>query len=211
MKSMNWRSIHDRTSSFIKKRCTCPRRKWTIRSEEINMEALVSFFSHYMLYILMGLTLLTAVGVVYSKNAVHSVVALLLTMILVAGIYLMLDAEFIAAVQLLVYAGGIIVLFVFMLLLVALHKDEAQRLFNTYTVVSLGLVAFLVIVLAVVFFGMPFGPEPATVTNIVKGGSTEAVAGTLYSTYILPFEIASILLLVVMVGAIVLTKERVKS
>ena len=175
------------------------------------MEALVSFFSHYMLYILMGVTVLTAVGVVYSKNAVHSVVALLLTMILVAGIYLMLDAEFIAAVQLLVYAGGIIVLFVFMLLLVALHKDEALRLFNTYTLVSLGLVAFLVIVLAVVFFGMPFGPAPETVTNIVKGGSTQAVAGTLYSSYILPFEIASVLLLVAMVGAIVLTKERGKS
>ncbi len=175
------------------------------------MEALIGFFSHYMLYILMGVTILTAVGVVYSKNAVHSVVALLLTMILVAGIYLMLDAEFIAAVQLLVYAGGIIVLFVFMLLLVALHKDEALRLFNTYTLISLGLVAFLVIVLAVVFFGTPFGPVPETVTNIVKGGSTEAVAGTLYSSYILPFEIASILLLVVMVGAIVLTKERVKS
>ncbi|NOZ13004.1 MAG: NADH-quinone oxidoreductase subunit J [Acidobacteria bacterium] len=175
------------------------------------MEALVSFFSNYMLYILMGVTILTAVGVVYSKNAVHSVVALLLTMILVAGIYLMLDAEFIAAVQLLVYAGGIIVLFVFMLLLVALHKDEALRLFNTYTLISLGLVAFLVIMLAVVFFGTPFGPAPATVTNIVKGGSTEAVAGTLYSAYILPFEIASILLLVAMVGAIVLTKERGKS
>lgn len=175
------------------------------------MEALVSFFSHYMLYILMGVTILTAVGVVYSKNAVHSVVALLLTMILVAGIYLMLDAEFIAAVQLLVYAGGIIVLFVFMLLLVALHRDEALRLFNTYTMISLGLVAFLVIVLAVVFFTMPFGPVPETVTHIVKGGSTEAVSGTLYSTYILPFEIASVLLLVAMVGAIVLTKERVKS
>ncbi len=175
------------------------------------MEALVSFFSHYMLYILMGVTILTAVGVVYSKNAVHSVVALLLTMILVAGIYLMLDAEFIAAVQLLVYAGGIIVLFVFMLLLVALHRDEALRLFNTYTMISLGLVAFLVILLAVVFFTMPFGPVPETVTHIVKGGSTEAVSGTLYSTYILPFEIASVLLLVAMVGAIVLTKERVKS
>lgn len=175
------------------------------------MEALVSFFSHYMLYILMGVTILTAVGVVYSKNAVHSVVALLLTMILVAGIYLMLDAEFIAAVQLMVYAGGIIVLFVFMLLLVALHRDEALRLFNTYTMISLGLVAFLVIVLAVVFFTMPFGPMPETVTRIVEGGSTEAVAGTLYSTYILPFEIASVLLLVAMVGAIVLTKERVKS
>jgi len=175
------------------------------------MEALVSFFSHYMLYILMGVTILTAVGVVYSKNAVHSVVALLLTMVLVAGIYLMLDAEFIAAVQLLVYAGGIIVLFVFMLLLVALHRDEALRLFNKYTMVSLGLVAFLVILLAVVFFTMPFGPLPETVTHIVKGGSTEAVAGTLYSTYILPFEIASVLLLVAMVGAIVLTRERVKS
>ncbi len=174
------------------------------------MEALVSFFSHYMLYILMGLTILTAVGVVYSKNAVHSVVALLLTMILVAGIYLMLDAEFIAAVQLMVYAGGIIVLFVFMLLLVALHRDEALRLFNTYTMISLGLVAFLVIVLGVVFFTMPFSPMPETVTRIVEGGSTEAVAGTLYSSYILPFEIASVLLLVAMVGAIVLTKERVK-
>jgi len=174
------------------------------------MEALVSFFSHYMLYILMGLTILTAVGVVYSKNAVHSVVALLLTMILVAGIYLMLDAEFIAAVQLMVYAGGIIVLFVFMLLLVALHRDEALRLFNTYTMISLGLVAFLVIVLGVVFFTMPFSLMPETVTRIVEGGSTEAVAGTLYSSYILPFEIASVLLLVAMVGAIVLTKERVK-
>ena len=162
------------------------------------MEALVSFFSHYMLYILMGVTILTAVGVVYSKNAVHSVVALLLTMILVA-------------VQLLVCAGGIIDLFVFMLLLVALHRDEALRLFNKYTMVSLGLVAFLVILLAVVFFTMPFGPLPETVTHIVKGGSTEAVAGTLYSTYILPFEIASVLLLVAMVGAIVLTRERVKS
>ncbi|MCK5878139.1 MAG: NADH-quinone oxidoreductase subunit J [Holophagae bacterium] len=174
------------------------------------MEALVSFFSHYMLYILMGVTILTAVGVVYSKNAVHSVVALLLTMILVAGIYLMLDAEFIAAVQLMVYAGGIIVLFVFMLLLVALHRDEALRLFNTYTMISLGLVAFLVIVLGVVFFTMPFSPMPETVTRIVEGGSTEAVAGALYTSYILPFEIASVLLLVAMVGAIVLTKERVK-
>jgi len=98
-----------------------------------------------------------------------------------------------------------------MLLLVALHRDEALRLFNKYTMVSLGLVAFLVILLAVVFFTMPFGPLPETVTHIVKGGSTEAVAGTLYSTYILPFEIASVLLLVAMVGAIVLTRERVKS
>jgi len=171
------------------------------------MEALVNFFSHYMLYILMGVTTVTAIGVVYSKNAVHSVVALLLTMILVGGIYLMLDAEFIAAVQLLVYAGGIIVLFVFMLLLVALHKEEHLRLFNRYTLAALGLVAFLVITLAVTFFGTPFGPAPETVTHIVAGGSTEAVAGQLYSTFILPFEIASVLLLVAMIGAIVLTRE----
>lgn len=171
------------------------------------MDALVNFFAQYMLYILMGITCVTAVGVVYSKNAVHSVVALLLTMILVAGIYLMLDAEFIAAVQLVVYAGGIIVLFVFMLLLVALHKEESLRLFNRYTLVSLGLVAFLVITLAVVFFQTPFGPATDSVYAIVKGGSTEAVAGNLYSTYILPFEIASVLLLVAMLGAIVLTRE----
>ena len=171
------------------------------------MEAIVSFFSQYMLYILMGITCVTAIGVVYSKNAVHSVVALLLTMILVGGIYLMLDAEFIAAVQLLVYAGGIIVLFVFMLLLVALHKEESLRLFNRYTMVSLALVAFLIITLAVTFFQLPFAPAVETVTKIIEGGSTEAVASRLYSTYILPFEIASVLLLVAMLGAIVLTRE----
>jgi NADH-quinone oxidoreductase subunit J len=162
------------------------------------------------MYILMGITIVTAIGVVYSKKAIHSVVALLLTMVLIGGIYLLLDAEFIAAVQLLVYAGGIIVLFLFVVLLVALHKTEDLRLFNRYTHLSLGLMTFLIAVLGYSFYKIPFASAPEKVTNIIAEGSTEAVAKVLYSDYILPFEIASVLLLVAMLGAIILTKERVE-
>lgn len=173
------------------------------------MEGIIQFFSSYMMYILMGITTLTAIGVVYSKKAIHSVVALLLTMVLIGGIYLLLDAEFIAAVQLLVYAGGIIVLFLFVVLLVALHKTEDLRLFNRYTHLTLGLIAFLIAILGFTFYKMPFSSAPEKITNIIAEGSTEAVAKVLYSNYILPFEIASVLLLVAMLGAIIMTKERV--
>jgi len=92
----------------------------------------------------MGLSIVTALGIVFSKNAVHSVISMLFTMILVAGIYLLFDSEFLAAVQLLVYAGGIIVLFLFVVLLVALHKLENLRLYNTYSLVSIILVLALI-------------------------------------------------------------------
>lgn len=174
------------------------------------MEGIIQFFTSYMMYFLMGITLITAAGVVYSKKAIHSVVALLLTMVLIGGIYLMLDAEFIAAVQLLVYAGGIIVLFLFVVLLVALHKSEDLRLFNRYTHLSLGLIVFLMVILCYTFFKLPFSAAPAKITNIIAEGSTEAVAKVLYTNYLLPFEIASVLLLVAMLGAIILTKERVE-
>jgi len=174
------------------------------------VEGIIEFFSSYMMYILMGITIVTAIGVVYSKKAIHSVIALLLTMVLIGGIYLLLDAEFIAAVQLLVYAGGIIVLFLFVVLLVALHKTEDLRLFNRYTHLTLGLITFLIAVLGYTFYKIPFAAAPEKVTNIIADGSTEAVAKVLYSDYILPFEIASVLLLVAMLGAIILTKERVE-
>lgn len=172
------------------------------------MEALANFLSNYLMYFLMGLTLITALGVVFSKNAIHSVISLLFTMILVAGIYLLLDAEFLAAVQLLVYGGGIIVLFLFVVLLVALHKLENLRLYNTYSLVSVILVIAMIVLLGATFYSMPFKQAPTTVQNIVAGGSTEAVALSLYSNFVLPFEIASVLLLVALIGAIILTKAR---
>lgn len=172
------------------------------------MEALSQFLSHYLIYFIMGLSIVTALGIVFSKNAVHSVISMLFTMILVAGIYLLFDSEFLAAVQLLVYAGGIIVLFLFVVLLVALHKLENLRLYNTYSLVSIILVLALIVILGATFYTMPFGKAPEVVHNIIAGGSTEAVAMTLYTKFILPFEIASVLLLVALIGAIILTKER---
>ncbi len=172
------------------------------------MEALSQFLSHYLIYMIMGLSIVTALGIVFSKNAVHSVISMLFTMVLVAGVYLLFDAEFLAAVQLLVYAGGIIVLFLFVVLLVALHKLENLRLYNTYSLVSIVLVLFLIVILGATFYSMPFGAAPSVVHNIIAGGSTEAVAMSLYTKFILPFEIASVLLLVALIGAIILTKAR---
>ncbi len=171
------------------------------------MEALTQFLSHYLIYIIMGLSVATALGIVFSKNAVHSVISMLFTMVLIAGVYLLFDAEFLAAVQLLVYAGGIIVLFLFVVLLVALHKLENLRLYNTYSLFSIILVILLIVILGATFLTMPFGEAPKVVSNIVAGGSTEAVAMSLYTKFILPFEIASVLLLVALIGAIILTKS----
>jgi len=171
------------------------------------MEALTQFLSHYLIYIIMGLSVATALGIVFSKNAVHSVISMLFTMVLIAGVYLLFDAEFLAAVQLLVYAGGIIVLFLFVVLLVALHKLENLRLYNTYSLFSIILVILLIVILGATFLTMPFDEAPKVVSNIVAGGSTEAVAMSLYTKFILPFEIASVLLLVALIGAIILTKS----
>ncbi len=172
------------------------------------MEALSQFLSHYLIYMIMGLSIVTALGIVFSKNAVHSVISMLFTMILVAGIFLLFDAEFLAAVQLLVYAGGIIVLFLFVVLLVALHKLENLRLYNTYSLVSIILVIGLIVLLGASFYSLPFGKGVEVASKIIEGGSTEAVAMSLYTSFILPFEIASVLLLVALIGAIILTKAR---
>ena len=151
-----------------------------------------------------------AVLVVSTKDTVHSVLFLVLDFLFVAAIYVLLGAQFLAAIQVLVYAGGIVVLYLFVVMLVNLKRPpEAHSDTNRRTKLGFGLAAAVLGELAVIAAlgsALPVAPTSASAAMPVVG-NTEQVGWMLYTSYLIPFEIASMLLLVAMIGAIVLAKR----
>jgi NADH-quinone oxidoreductase subunit J len=151
-----------------------------------------------------------AVLVISTKETVHSVLFLVLDFLFVAALYVLLGAQFLAAIQILVYAGGIVVLYLFVVMLVNLKRPpEAHQDPHRRTKLGLGLsVAVLaeVALLAVRSSGIPVRPI-VQAASVPVTGNTEVVGWMLYTSYLIPFEIASMLLLVAMIGAIVLAKR----
>ena len=159
-------------------------------------------------YILAALILVGGVLVITAKSAVHSVVWLVGTIIAIAALYVVQHAEFLAVIQVLVYAGGIVVLYLFVVMLVNL-KRPAEAIVHPQRHERIGLLlggALLAQFAAVAFFAFsgPGGPTPAVAS---ARGNVVAVARALYVEYLVPFEIASVLLLVAMIGAIVLARR----
>jgi NADH-quinone oxidoreductase subunit J len=151
-----------------------------------------------------------AVLVVSTKDTVHSVLFLVLDFLFVAALYVLLNAPFLAAIQVLVYAGGIVVLYLFVVMLVNLKRPpEAHQDPHRRTRLGFGLAAAVLLELgAIATYGYMRPPTPLPVLiNIPPGGNTEQVGWLLYTSYLIPFEIASMLLLVAMIGAIVLAKR----
>lgn len=172
------------------------------------------------LFHIFGLLAVTgALSMVFSRNAVHSVIAFLFTMACMAGAYFTLAAEFLAVAQLLVYAGGIVVLFLFVVMLVELSKAKEQHLFHriqTPVAVTgaLGAVAAFGWVFRHSLFGGSAEKALSLGSDLVGGteqlGNAQMVSRGLYAGYLLPFEILSVILLVALIGAVVLAKaERV--
>ena len=160
-------------------------------------------------YILASVALLSAVMVIWSRNVVHSAIYLVLTFLCVAGVYVLLRAEFVAAVQVLVYAGGILVLFLFVIMLVNLDAGTGRRVrvhATVSAVVGGAATALLLYVSASGGLESNFGGARADLS--AQGGNLQQVGWALYSDYLLPFEIASVLLLVAMIGAIVLARQK---
>jgi len=151
-----------------------------------------------------------AVLVVATRDTVHSVLFLVLDFLFVAALYVLLGAQFLAAIQVLVYAGGIVVLYLFVVMLVNLKRPpEAHEDPHRRTKLGFGLAAAVLLELgAIAVYGSvnPAAPMPAT-PAIPVSGNTEQVGWLLYTSYLIPFEIASMLLLVAMIGAIVLAKR----
>ncbi len=150
-----------------------------------------------------------AIAVITRKNAVHAALSLIGTLVSLAGLYLMLYAPFVAGVQIVLYAGGIMVLFLFVIMLVNLDQNIREIQFNKQWLV--GLIAALSLgglLLFVMRQGRAIFPVDQ-VAVLPEGANTQMVGVMLYGPYMLPFEIASLLLLVAIVGAVVMAKKRI--
>jgi NADH-quinone oxidoreductase subunit J len=150
----------------------------------------------------------TAALVVAFRNPVYSALALLIMFFHVAGLFVTLHAEFLAIIQILVYAGAILVLYLFVVMLLNLRREE--NFHNQVTVgLFLGCMLFAEAVLLVIKGGTTLGSSFPVLNESTQGGqgNTESIGELLYSTYLFPFEIASLILLVAMVGAVILTKK----
>lgn len=161
-------------------------------------------------YALGGLAVLSALMVILQRNAVHSAVYLVVTFLSMAGLYVTLEAEFIAAVQVLVYAGGIVVLFLFVIMLVQLEQLQIRKFSRVQLTLMTVLVALLVASFLSVFTASPPAAAAPGAGEAFRaaGGNLQAIGDMLYRNYLLPFEIASVLLLVAMIGAVILARTR---
>jgi NADH-quinone oxidoreductase subunit J len=164
-------------------------------------------------YIFAAMTLLGGILTITRRNAVHSAIALITSLLGVAGLYLLLQAEFLFAVQIVLYVGGIMLLFLFVIMLVNLDLAAKQRQFNRQWLVALAAVAAVGAEVAYFLYRGRDAfhiAEAAASTAVASAvGNTEQVADSLFSEYLLPFEVASLLLLVAVVGSVVMAKKRI--
>jgi len=148
-----------------------------------------------------------SVLVVAVRNPIYSALALLIMFFHVAGLYVTLHAEFLAAVQIIVYAGAILVLYLFVVMLLNLRQDDRyHRQWPMATAVGVTLVIEAVILTAMKGWTTPV-VGTGTETTVGGTSNSEAIGDVLYSTYLFPFEVASLILLVAMIGAIILAKK----
>jgi NADH-quinone oxidoreductase subunit J len=164
--------------------------------------------TEYLFYLLSFLALMFASMVVLTKNPIHSVLYLVLTFFAIAGHYVLLNAQFLAAVHIIVYAGAIMVLFLFVIMLLNLNKETEPHK-------SIWLKGSAVVAsgsLLVVLVGALKGAETIQTTNTFDAniGLIENLGQTLFNDFLLPFEVSSILLLAAMVGAVMLGKKSIK-
>jgi NADH-quinone oxidoreductase subunit J len=162
----------------------------------------------FFFYMLSGLMVVGGLFVITRKNPVHSALALIVTLLAQAGLYLMLYAPFVAGVQIILYVGGIMVLFLFVIMLVNLERTEQEKPFNKQWLV--GIAAALA--LGAMFVGVYVKGRallPEHTVSLPEAENTQQIGLMLYGNYMLAFEIASLLLLVAIIGAVVMAKKRI--
>ncbi len=157
-------------------------------------------------YILAALILGFGALVITAKSTVHSVLFLVADFLCVAALYVTLQAQFLAVIQVMVYAGGIVVLYLFVVMLVNLKRppeahSDPRRQGRLGFVMAVAVLAELVAIFAAGW------AKPATAAGALSPNNVEQIGRALYTDYLIPFELASILLLVAMIGAIILAKR----
>jgi NADH-quinone oxidoreductase subunit J len=154
-------------------------------------------------YIFAALSILLAVLVVLQKNIMHSVLYLAFAVLAISGVFFTLNAEFLGAVQILVYAGGIVVLYLFVIIIVNLNelKKERRKIFPKFFIIFISIL-FLAEMIYILL------KNRITILSSGEFPDLKALSEMLLSKYLIPFEIASILLLAVLIGSIIIARRK---
>ena len=158
-------------------------------------------------YLFGTIAVIAAISVVACRRVFYSAVSLIVCLCSVSALYMILQSPFIAAVQIIVYAGAILVLYLFVVMLLNLRAEESyHKQYLVGLVIGLGILIEAVLILSRSGFADRAFPAAAPPPDILAG-NTEVIGRALYTTYLFPFEVASLILLVAMIGAIILAKK----
>lgn len=164
----------------------------------------------YLFILFATLAIAAALAMVLNKSTVNSALFLVLNMLSIAGIYLLLKAQFLAVVQVLVYAGAIMVLFLFVIMLLNVEDEEAVLDKINFRYIISVILGVVVLSQLLYISGSMTDTLPPVAEDMVQAGTVEAIGDELFSTYILPLEITAILLTAAVVGAIMMAQHKFK-
>lgn len=160
-------------------------------------------------FIFAALAVGSAIAVVSLRNPVHSVISLMVCFLQMAALFVLLRSPFIAVVQVFVYVGAVLVLFLFVIMMLDIHKASMERFVSGGQLGVIGLLVVLVIEMVLIVSKSKLaGISVASVTHL--DGSVREIGEALFTKYILPFEVVSFILLVALLGAIVMGRKEVK-
>ena len=169
-------------------------------------------FKSVLFYIFSAVTVLAALRVITARNPVHAVLFLVLAFFNVAGLWMLLQAEFLSLVLIMVYVGAVMVLFLFVVMMLDINLDRLREGFWSYlpvgALVGILMLVEMVMVLGGSYFGLEAMPAPPAAAETYS--NTREIGRVLYTDYVYPFELASLVLLVAMVAAVALTLRKRK-
>ncbi len=161
-------------------------------------------FKDLVFYVLSFVLIASGLSVITSRNPVNAALSLVLAFFNAAGIWLLLQAEFLAIALVLVYVGAVMVLFLFVVMMLDINLDKLREGFWDYLPMAGFIGVLMMVEMVMVFKTKPFNLAPMS-DSISNASNTEMIGNTLYSNYVLPFELASVVLLIAIVSAIALT------
>ncbi|TVR29204.1 MAG: NADH-quinone oxidoreductase subunit J [Balneolaceae bacterium] len=165
----------------------------------------------YIFVTLAVLAIASALGMVLSKSTINSALFLVINLVTLSGVYLLLQAQFLALIQILVYAGAIMVLFLFVIML--LNIDQEESLFDKFRIKYLAAFLLSAVIFAQILYSLGGVADmlPEISTEMIHVGTVEALGDVLYTDYLFVFEMTAILLTAAVVGALMIAQYKVKN
>ena len=158
-------------------------------------------------YLFTAVMLIAALSVVFNRHPIYSVLSLLLAMFCLASLFIMLGAYFVAALQVLLYAGAVLVLFLFVIMLLNLEPEALARM-RVFTLRGTGTVVSLFLLVHLLRLFQTSGQQAALSAAQSPQGTVESIGRLLFTTYLIPFELTSFLILAAIIAAVTLAKQQ---